>query len=148
MHICIFLRMILFCLPYYSFPAGFSAYYFYRMQIFAFVCIYLQMKPESSQSKKDRLRKCEMASFLFAMLLYRRKTERFTEMMKRISFIHLCAKERDSANGYIYLARCRRTASMRTDRRSRTLLQYPTTLYQRKKTAWDKPRLSSLGFHS
>lgn len=63
-------------------------------------------------------------------------------------FIHLCAKERDLANGYIYLARCRRPASMRTDRRrSRTLLQYPTTLHQRKKTAWDKPRLSSLGFH-
>lgn len=92
------------------------------------------MKPGSSQSKKDRLRKCEMASFLFAMSLCRRKAKPFAEMMKRISFIHLCAKERDLANGYIYLARCRRPASMRTDRRrSRTLLQYPTTLHQRKK---------------
>lgn len=53
------------------------------------------MKPESSQSKKDRLRKCEMASFLFAMSLCRRKAKPFAEMMKRISFIHLCAKEKD-----------------------------------------------------
>lgn len=84
--------------------------------------------------KKSRLRKCEMTSLLFATSLCRRKTKPFAKMMKRISFIHLCAKERDSANGYIYLARCRRPASMRTDRRrSHTLLQYPTTLHQRKR---------------
>lgn len=52
--------------------------------------------------KKTDSENAEMASFLFAMSLCRRKAKPFAKMMKRISFIHLCAKERDSANPVIY----------------------------------------------
>lgn len=135
MHICIFftddslLSAILFI----------SCWFFCILFLYnAYICFRMHFHINEAGifaiEKKDRLRKCEMASFLFAMSLCRRKAKPFAKMMKRISFIHLCAKERDSANGYIYLARCRRPASMCTDRRrSHTLLQYPTTLHQRKR---------------
>ena len=59
------------------------------------------MKPGSSQSKKDRLRKCEMASFLFAMSLCRRKAKPFAEMMKRI-FLFIYVRKRGIWQTVIY----------------------------------------------
>ena len=92
------------------------------------------MKPGSSQSKKRPTQKMRNGLFSLRDVPLPSQGKTLCEDDEKNFFYSFMCEERDSANDYIYLARCRRPASMCTDRRrNHTLLQYPTTLHQRKR---------------